>query len=76
MHIFIFSLKQNVEIFNLNLLYKICLFLYRGIASIDIELTHIDINQCDSDKNDVASGLDVFRSSHRCQETTTVSIYL
>ncbi|XP_045169889.2 probable G-protein coupled receptor 179 isoform X2 [Mercenaria mercenaria] len=45
--------------------------LFQGIASIDIELTHIDINQCDDYENSMSSGLDVFRGTHRCQSTTT-----
>ncbi|XP_053376623.1 probable G-protein coupled receptor 158 [Mercenaria mercenaria] len=44
--------------------------LFRGVATIDIELTYMDINQCDGNKTDKSSGLDVFRGTHRCQSTT------
>ena len=52
------------------------LLLYRGIGTIDIELTNIDINQCDAavdvaDELDVSS-VDVFRGTHRCYPTTKV----
>jgi hypothetical protein len=42
------------------------------VATIDIELTYIDINQCDNDESITTSGLDVFRGTHKCQPTTTV----
>ncbi|XP_045187687.2 probable G-protein coupled receptor 158 [Mercenaria mercenaria] len=45
--------------------------LFRGVATVDIELTQIDINQCDNNENERSSGLDVFRGTHRCQSTTT-----
>ena len=48
--------------------------MYRGVATIDIELTNIDINQCDSDDSKSTSGLDVFRGTHKCQPTTTVQL--
>ena len=57
------------------------LYIYRGIATIDIEMTNIDINQCDEDEEDEwyewdegadASSLDVFMGSHRCHTTTKV----
>lgn len=48
-------------------------FVFRGVATIDIELTHIDINQCNSDQLQAKSGLDIFRGTHKCQPTTTVS---
>ncbi|KAL5008797.1 hypothetical protein ScPMuIL_014378 [Solemya velum] len=42
---------------------------FQGIASIDIELTHIDINQCDPD--DTRGGaIDVFRGTHHCLPST------
>ncbi|XP_055880727.1 probable G-protein coupled receptor CG31760 isoform X3 [Biomphalaria glabrata] len=43
---------------------------FRGVATIDIELTNIDINQCDLDKNEAAKALDIFRGTHSCQPTT------
>ncbi|XP_063425861.1 metabotropic glycine receptor-like [Mytilus trossulus] len=42
---------------------------FQGVATIDIELTNIDINQCDPDTS-TFSALDVFRGTHRCPETT------
>ncbi|XP_071162557.1 metabotropic glycine receptor-like [Mytilus edulis] len=42
---------------------------FQGIASVDIELTNIDINQCDPDTSSY-SALDVFRGTHACPETT------
>lgn len=47
----------------------------RGIASVDIELTNIDINQCDPDTRSY-SALDVFRGTHACPETTEVHVLL
>ncbi|XP_070181130.1 probable G-protein coupled receptor CG31760 [Littorina saxatilis] len=43
---------------------------FKGVATIDLELTNIDINQCDAEKNDEAGSLDVFRGTHNCQPTT------
>ncbi|KAL4237710.1 7 transmembrane sweet-taste receptor of 3 GCPR [Mactra antiquata] len=43
---------------------------FMGVATIDIEMTYIDINQCDQDGEDSTSGLDVFRGTHKCQATT------
>ncbi|KAL8567676.1 hypothetical protein ACOMHN_008984 [Nucella lapillus] len=43
--------------------------IFKGIASSDLELTNIDINQCDDD-DDEAGSLDVFRGTHNCQPTT------
>ncbi|VDI79051.1 G protein-coupled receptor 158 [Mytilus galloprovincialis] len=42
---------------------------FQGIASVDIELTNIDINQCDPDTRSY-SALDVFRGTHACPKTT------
>lgn len=41
------------------------------MATIDIELTNIDINQCDLDTG-TFSALDVFRGTHQCPVTTKV----
>ncbi|CAI9715955.1 probable G-protein coupled receptor CG31760 [Octopus vulgaris] len=52
---------------------------FRGVATIDIELTNIDINQCDvqgditQDINQNAEAkkmVDIFRGTHSCQKTT------
>ncbi|KAK6183213.1 hypothetical protein SNE40_010737 [Patella caerulea] len=44
--------------------------IFKGVATIDIELTNVDINQCDlSDESD-GGALDVFRGTHHCQATT------
>ncbi|XP_071079423.1 probable G-protein coupled receptor CG31760 [Haliotis cracherodii] len=43
---------------------------FKGVATIDIELTNIDINQCDVHANDRTGALDVFRGTHNCQPTT------
>ena len=49
---------------------------YSGIGTIDVELTEIDINQCDAtDSNndqDTAHTTDVFRGTHNCQPSTYV----
>ena len=45
---------------------------FRGVATIDIELQNIDINQCDLGDVESSSGLDVFRGTHRCKPTTKV----
>ncbi|XP_069115075.1 probable G-protein coupled receptor CG31760 [Argopecten irradians] len=42
---------------------------FKGVATIDIELTNIDINQCDPDDSR-AGALDVFRGTHSCMTTT------
>ncbi|XP_012942993.1 probable G-protein coupled receptor CG31760 [Aplysia californica] len=44
--------------------------IFRGVATIDIELTNLDINQCDLDENEDSQALDVFRGTHNCQPTT------
>ena len=41
------------------------------MATIDIELTNIDINQCDLD-TETFSALDIFRGTHQCPVTTKV----
>ncbi|VDI42689.1 Hypothetical predicted protein, partial [Mytilus galloprovincialis] len=43
---------------------------FQGKASVDIELTNIDINQCDLDTRQSYSDFDVFRGTHRCPSTT------
>ncbi|CAG2249549.1 GPR158 [Mytilus edulis] len=43
---------------------------FQGKASVDIELTNIDINQCDLDTRHSYSDFDVFRGTHRCPSTT------
>ena len=42
------------------------------MATIDIELQNIDINQCNLDDQQSDSGLDIFRGTHRCRPTTKV----
>ncbi|KAK3597891.1 hypothetical protein CHS0354_029475 [Potamilus streckersoni] len=46
---------------------------FRGLAGIDIEMTNIDINQCDanpsSDQTD-SNKMDMFRGTHKCAATT------
>ena len=42
------------------------------MATIDIELTNIDINQCDATEEESVGALDVFRGTHNCQPTTKV----
>ncbi|XP_063427119.1 metabotropic glycine receptor-like [Mytilus trossulus] len=42
---------------------------FQGKASVDIELTNIDINQCDLDSRHSYSDFDVFRGTHRCPST-------
>ncbi|XP_060062660.1 probable G-protein coupled receptor CG31760 [Ylistrum balloti] len=42
---------------------------FKGVATIDIELTNIDINQCDPDESE-AGALDVFRGTHSCMPST------
>ncbi|KAL5008798.1 hypothetical protein ScPMuIL_014379 [Solemya velum] len=42
---------------------------FLGIASVDIELTLLDINQCDPDGK-VEGALDVFRGTHHCLSST------
>lgn len=44
--------------------------IFRGVATIDIELTNIDVNQCDPDLGSSGGALDVFRGTHNCQHTT------
>ncbi|ESO94286.1 hypothetical protein LOTGIDRAFT_161509 [Lottia gigantea] len=44
--------------------------LFRGVATIDIELTNVDINQCDLEEGATKGALDVFRGTHNCQATT------
>ena len=51
------------------LIYRGCC---RGVATIDIELTNIDVNQCDPDLASPGGALDVFRGTHNCQPTTVV----
>ena len=44
------------------------------MATIDLELTDIDINQCDFTEDDAATSLDVFHGTHSCQPTTKVTL--
>ncbi|XP_056017298.1 probable G-protein coupled receptor CG31760 [Ostrea edulis] len=45
--------------------------IFRGVATIDIELTNIDINQCDVDRAVNLSGtFDIFRGTHLCEPST------
>ncbi|CAH1791074.1 unnamed protein product [Owenia fusiformis] len=48
--------------------------IFKGIATIDIELTNIDINQCDPEEftpEYVDEGADdIFRGTHSCREST------
>ncbi|XP_025105461.1 probable G-protein coupled receptor CG31760 isoform X2 [Pomacea canaliculata] len=44
--------------------------LFKGVSTIDLELTNIDINQCDHDNSNAIGSLDVFRGTHNCQPTT------
>ena len=47
---------------------------FRGVGTIDIELTNVDINQCgDSDQNTTTN---VFAGTHQCPATTTVGLSL
>ena len=47
----------------------------RGVATIDIELTSIDINQCDPEEvPKTTRTFDVFRGTHLCQPSTEVSL--
>ena len=61
----------------------------RGIGTIDIELTNIDINQCDPETDEATGNegsskvqhlddksVDVFRGTHHCQPTTKVGSFL
>ncbi|KAL3873520.1 hypothetical protein ACJMK2_036626 [Sinanodonta woodiana] len=46
---------------------------FRGVATIDIEMTNIDINQCDADPTSdqtESKELDMFRGTHKCAATT------
>ena len=51
--------------------------LCRGVSLIDIDLSSIDINQCDHDNRDEQNEGDVFfdtfRGTHKCQPTTKVN---
>nr|XP_022313874.1 probable G-protein coupled receptor CG31760 isoform X1 [Crassostrea virginica] len=45
--------------------------MFRGVATIDIELTSIDINQCDPEEVPKRTRtFDVFRGTHLCQPST------
>lgn len=53
------------------------LSILRGVATIDIELTSIDINQCDLSKiPKERATFDVFRGTHLCQPSTEVSPFV
>lgn len=43
---------------------------FKGVATIDLELTNIDVNQCDVMEGANGGSLDVFRGTHNCQPTT------
>ncbi|KAL5008707.1 hypothetical protein ScPMuIL_014288 [Solemya velum] len=42
---------------------------FQGISAVDVELTNIDINQCDPDENSPGA-MDVFRGTHHCLPST------
>ena len=59
--------------------FSILFFVTSGIGTIDIELTEIDINQCDPDIAEAEVTIhttDVFRGTHNCQPSTRVSVYV
>ncbi|XP_059178139.1 probable G-protein coupled receptor CG31760 isoform X2 [Physella acuta] len=43
---------------------------FQGVATIDIELTNLDINQCDPNGTEGSQAFDIFRGTHSCQATT------
>ncbi|XP_013395484.2 uncharacterized protein LOC106162679 [Lingula anatina] len=45
---------------------------FLGVTTIDIELTYIDINQCDNEEEKNHSSW--FRNTHRCHKTTVVFV--
>ncbi|KAL5009433.1 hypothetical protein ScPMuIL_013484, partial [Solemya velum] len=46
-----------------------------GISAVDVELTNIDINQCDPDENSPGA-MDVFRGTHHCLPSTKRTLSL
>lgn len=65
----VYNVYKNVNISALSIL--------RGVATIDIELTSIDINQCDLSKiPKERATFDVFRGTHLCQPSTEVSPFV
>ncbi|CAG5132451.1 unnamed protein product, partial [Candidula unifasciata] len=44
---------------------------FSGVATIDIELTNLNINQCDLQDDDDVKVFDIFRGTHSCQTTTS-----
>ena len=57
--------------FNHNNVAIIC----RGVTSIDIDLSILDINQCDT-KEPSDAFFNVFRGTHKCPENSEVILFL
>ncbi len=62
---------------------KYCCFFpliyYRGIGTIDIALSDIDVNECDEDPEETVTSANqqtrnIFRGTHYCQPSTKASV--
>ena len=45
---------------------------FRGVATVDIDLTNIDVNQCDLNERKRDVFLNHFRGTHKCRSSTKV----
>ena len=48
----------------------VCLCFFRGMTTIDIALTNVDINQCDRSSGGQFQ-FEIFAGTHRCKNETT-----
>ncbi|XP_061195604.1 probable G-protein coupled receptor CG31760 [Saccostrea echinata] len=65
----VWMVTYSSPIFGLGLDKKSVVF--RGVATIDVELTNVDVNQCDVGTVSTKKGMfDIFRGTHLCQPST------
>ena len=50
-------------------------YIYRGVVVADVDISHIDVNQCDMDDDDDNTEdvfFNIFRGTHKCPNSTRV----
>ena len=49
-------------------------YIYRGVVAADVDISHIDVNQCDMDDDNNTEDVfvNVFRGTHKCPNSTRV----
>ena len=47
----------------------------RGVATVDMDMTKLDINQCAGEEEEPLACNKVFYNSHKCPPVTKVTVY-